>query len=187
MDTNNTAFLYLHTAYTWMGIRLVRVIFTARIRSLRRLCFHRCLSVHGGVSAPLHAGLHPPGQIPPPGRHPPGRQPTPPPGRHSPLADTPCPVHAGIHTPLCSACWDTVNKRAVRIPLECIFVTHLITWRITKELYILSLITGKHGYAFCAEFLECVRCVFRHGEQHDFRIIWQRNSCYGRFVNCIRY
>ena len=32
-------------------------------------------------------------------------------GRHpwadTPWADTPCPVHAGIHTPLSSACWDT--------------------------------------------------------------------------------
>ena len=28
--------------------------------------------------------------------------------RRPPLADTPpCPVHAGIHTPLPSACWDT--------------------------------------------------------------------------------
>ena len=55
---------------------------------------------------------------------------------------TPCPVHVGIHThtppsacrdthtpphpvhvgilPLRSASWDTVNKRVVRIPLECI-------------------------------------------------------------------
>ena len=41
-------------------------IFTARKRSLRRLCFHRCLSVHRGVSAPLHAGIHSPL-----GRHPP--------------------------------------------------------------------------------------------------------------------
>ena len=62
-----------------------------------------------------------------------------PPGRHPLRADTPpgqtppCPVHAGIHTPLPSACWDTppcavhagiqsVNKWAVRIPLECILV-----------------------------------------------------------------
>ena len=30
-----------------------------------------------------------------------------PPGQTSPLADTPCPVHAGIYTPLPSACWDT--------------------------------------------------------------------------------
>ena len=40
------------------------------------------------------------------GRHPVGRHP---PGRH-PQADTP------------KACWDTVNKWAVRIPLECILV-----------------------------------------------------------------
>ena len=45
---------------------------------------------------------------PPPGQTPPGRHP---PGRH-PLADTPLP----------SACWDTVKKRAVRILLECIIV-----------------------------------------------------------------
>ena len=50
----------------------------------------------------------------------------------------PCPVHAGIHTPLSSACWDkhpppppstcwdTVNKRAVRIPLECILVNYVV-------------------------------------------------------------
>ena len=49
--------------------------------------------VGGGVFAPLHAGTPPSGQTPP-GRHP----------------------------PLCSACWNTVNKRPVRIPLECILV-----------------------------------------------------------------
>ena len=48
------------------------------------------------MSAPLHAGIQPQDQ----------RQ-TPPLGR--PL----------LH----SACWDTVNKRAVRIPLECILVS----------------------------------------------------------------
>ena len=53
-----------------------------------------CLS-GGGMSAPLHAGIHLPWTR---GRHP------------SPWADTP------------SACWDTVNKRAVRIPLEFILV-----------------------------------------------------------------
>ena len=71
-----------------------------------------CLSMEG-VSAPLHAGIHPLGQTTPLGRHP------------------PCSVHVAIHTPLpsaCwdthpsplhSACWDTVNKRAIRILLEC--------------------------------------------------------------------
>ena len=51
--------------------------------------------------------LVPPGQTPPRtrGRHPPGRHP-------------PYPR---------SACWDTVNKRAVRIPLECILVFEIIS------------------------------------------------------------
>ena len=82
-----------------------------------------------------------PGQVPP-GRYtaplPPGRSTPPPPGRYAPqqiqppwqvhtpsrYTPTPCQVHllAGTH-PLSSACWDTVNKRAVRIPMECILVS----------------------------------------------------------------
>ena len=55
------------------------LLFTARKRSLWRLCFHRCLSVHrwgvchwsGGVCHTPWADTHP-GQTPrPPGRHPP--------------------------------------------------------------------------------------------------------------------
>ena len=69
-------------------------IFTARKRSLQRLCFYTCLSVilftvgrvpgqvHPRAGTPLWAGTHPPGNV----------------------------------------CWDTVNKRAVRILLECILV-----------------------------------------------------------------
>ena len=54
---------------------------------------------------------------------------TPPLSRHPPCPvhagiHTPCPVHAGIHPPR-SACWDTVNKRAVCIPLECILVNFM--------------------------------------------------------------
>ena len=51
-----------------------KLFVSARKRSLRRLCFHRCLSVHRGVSAPLHAGIHiPPGpEADSLGRHPPG-------------------------------------------------------------------------------------------------------------------
>ena len=93
------------------------VIVTARKRSFRRLCFHRCLSVcpRGGVSAPLHAGIHPPrtrGRHPPPwdqrqtplGRHPPGRHPwadTPHPGTRGrpPWADTPLGRHPPGQTP----------------------------------------------------------------------------------------
>ena len=95
-----------------------------------------CHSVHRGVSAtPLGRhplGRHPPGQTPPV-RHPPGQTP---PGQAPPcpvhagippaqcIWDTPpCPVHVGIHiSPLCSACWDLVNKWVVHILLECILV-----------------------------------------------------------------
>ena len=68
---------------------------------------------------------HPPGQVHPLGRYNPSGQT--PPGRHPPRqvhpswADTPS---QGRHPPLCSACWDAVNKQAVRIPLECILVYH---------------------------------------------------------------
>ena len=55
-------------------------IITARKRSLRRLCFHRCLSVHRGRC------LHPPNGTR--GRHP--QEQTPP----GPEADTPPAVHA---------------------------------------------------------------------------------------------
>ena len=49
-----------------------------------------------------------------------------PPGRYTPsgqLHPPPPPLPPGRYTrPLCSACWDTVNKREVRIPLECTLV-----------------------------------------------------------------
>ena len=63
----------------WLRVLLLSCtdIFTARKRSLRSFCFHRCLSVHRGMVSATP---------PPSGRHPPGR--------HSH-----CPVHAGIHTP----------------------------------------------------------------------------------------
>ena len=32
------------------------LLITARKRSLQRLCFHRCLSVHGGVAGGMHGG-----------------------------------------------------------------------------------------------------------------------------------
>ena len=58
------------------------------------------------------AGTAPQADTPPVGRY------TPLPGRYTPQAGTP----PGRYTPSHSACWDTVNKRAVRIPLECILV-----------------------------------------------------------------
>ena len=102
----------------------------------------RCLPlVQGSLPHPLGQTPPPPWQTPP-GRHPPGRNPpwVDPSGRHPP----PCPVHAGMHShlpsaccdthpptqcmlgyiPLPSTCWDTVNKRVIRIPLECILVSY---------------------------------------------------------------
>ena len=79
-----------------------------------------------GVSASVHAGIHPPN------KQPPGQTPL---GQTPPWADTPYPVHAGIHTPcpvyagihpLPSACWDTwLLLRTVRILLECILVVYV--------------------------------------------------------------
>ena len=57
-----------------------------------------CLST-GGCLPHCMLGYTPPGQTPP---------------AQCMLGYTPA--------PLCSACWDTVNRRAVRIPLECILV-----------------------------------------------------------------
>ena len=133
----------------WQRNRYTKYL-PAKKRSLRRLCFHRCLSLVQGVCLPLVSGgvcfwfrgclplvlggCHTPWVDSPPGRHPPGQtlpgQDTPT-GRHPQSLPSvcwdiqpPCPVHAGIHPlPLPSVCWDTVNKRAVRIPLECILVT----------------------------------------------------------------
>ena len=108
--------------------------------NLRRLCFHRCLSPQGGGCLPQGMlGYTPPGRYPsgrytpwqvhpspwagtPPGRYtPPGQ--VHPPGGYIPPAGTSPP--AGT-PPLRSACWDMVNKRAVRIPLECILVDIIV-------------------------------------------------------------
>ena len=77
---------------------------TARKRGLRRLSFHMCLSVHRGVSALLRAGIHTLGQTPP---------------RQTP--------------PLCNACWGTVNKWAIGIPLECILVLTCVRGERTND------------------------------------------------------
>ena len=109
------------------------VLITARKRSL---CFHRCLSkwLEGGLPDCMLGYTTPRADAPqadtPQGRPPQGRLPqcrhpslwAIPPGRLPWAYTPPCPVHTRIHTPLYSACWDTVNKRAVRIPLECILV-----------------------------------------------------------------
>ena len=45
-----------------------------------------CHSVHRGVSAPVHAGIYPPGQT------------------LAPWSNIPCPMHAGIHPPPPAQC-----------------------------------------------------------------------------------
>ena len=93
-------------------------IFTARKRSLRRLCFYTCLSVHRGE----YLGRYPPRQVTP------LRASTPPPGqvrplgRYTPWAGTP----PGQVQPPPEQCMlgDKGNKRAVRILLECFLVSY---------------------------------------------------------------
>ena len=97
------------------------VIFTARKQFAKIMFSQVSVSPQDGGGLPLVPGggvCHPPGQTPFPGQAPPGQT-------YSP-ADTPCPVHAGIHippaqcmlgytpqcmlgytSPLPSACWDT--------------------------------------------------------------------------------
>ena len=100
------------------------LIITAHKRSLRRLCFYRCVSVHrGGV----------PGQVPPrtrctPGQVIPGTRYTPSGTRYSPLPRTSyTPLQGTRHTPP-EQCMlgDTGNMRAVCILLECILVRSML-------------------------------------------------------------
>ena len=93
-------------------IAIIIEIFTVRKRSLGQgnIFAPVCHSVHRGST---WAGTpHPPEQV-----HPRG-QVHPLPGRYTPswVGTPPRQVHP------CNACWDTVNKRAVRILLECILV-----------------------------------------------------------------
>ena len=81
-----------------------------------------CLSGGGCLPPPRDQRQTPPRQTPPPlGRHP-----------QCMLEHTPhsCPVHAAIQPPHpTSACWDTVNKQAIRISLECTLVSNERTIR----------------------------------------------------------
>ena len=77
-----------HDTENWLKI------INARKRSLRRLCFYTCLSVHRGeyLSRSPWAGTSPPLQVPPLGRYTPWAGT--PPGRYPPVAT----VHAGIRS-----------------------------------------------------------------------------------------
>ena len=73
-----------HTSVPWRQIRFLP----------RKLCFHRCLSVHGGGGLGVVCPRGVWQTCTPPSRHPPGQIDTPS-GRHPPQADT-----LGRHTPL---------------------------------------------------------------------------------------
>ena len=81
-----------------------------------------------GTHIPTPLSRHPHGQKLPLDRNP------------APWAYTSCPVHLGYtpslcmlaYSPLPSACWDTVNKWAVRILLECILVTDIFFIKCSK-------------------------------------------------------
>ena len=103
---------------------------------------HGDMHVGGTVwQTPPTPGKHPLWVDIPSGRHPPGQTPA----RQTP----PSPVHAGIHTPLPSACWDThplhsacldtANKRAVRIQLECILDVNAIRILCDSWSYIIGI------------------------------------------------
>ena len=91
-----------------------------------------CDSVHRGVSAPVHAGIHLPGpEADTPQEQTPRRadnplEQTPPPGPEAdtPRAEKPTPR---ADSPTQCMLGDTGNKRAVRILLECILVFLFIT------------------------------------------------------------
>ena len=129
---------------------------TARKRSLRRLCFHRCLSVYRGC-LPHCMLLYTPGD----------QRQTPPP-------------------PLCSACWDTINKWAVRIPLECILVISDVIYcqhadvkchdfvsvnvRVSKESYVFWSNCVRPTLSFCLSVCllrVCALCPFAY-------LLWSR-------------
>ena len=86
------------------------------------------LSTRGSATPPWADTL--PGQTPSLGRHPPWADTLP--GQTPPWADIPKADTAPGQTPprqtppLGSACWDTVNKRAVHILLECNLVSSII-------------------------------------------------------------
>ena len=125
------------------GINTINTYNFAKVMFLRLFVSH---SVHRGVPASVHAGIHtPPRQTPPQGRHPQGADSPPPleqtaPGNRQPLllgADTPMGADTtpgSRHTlweqtppgadapPAQCMLGDTCNKRVVRILLECILV-----------------------------------------------------------------
>ena len=111
-----------------------------------------CLPLVPGVSATLPRQTSP--RQTPQGRHPldrlPSRQTSP--WTHPPaqcmLGYTPPPSQymLGYTHTLPSACWETDNKRAVRIPLECILVARIFSLTKNKTT---SLLKRPNPRCFC--------------------------------------
>ena len=87
--------------------------------------FVKVMFLHLSVSHSVHRGEYL-GRYTPPGRYTPRQVHTL--AGTSPSRYTPWQVQSplGRYTPPGNACWDTVNKRAVRILLECILVFYFI-------------------------------------------------------------
>ena len=104
----------------YFSLSLLTKLVTARKRSLRRLCFHRCLSVHrGGVCTiacwgTAFLGRHQPG------RHLPGQTP--------PWADTPSStMHAGI--------WSTNRRYASHWNAFLLVSTYVVCERLFSRIF----------------------------------------------------
>ena len=154
----------VHSRSVWLQLHIYRP--QTKIRK-GNVITHVCQSflfTGAGVSAYCHGGVchtHSPWtDTPSQDRHPPSWADTPSLGRPppwsdtpwtgNPLADTPAqcmlgytpPAQCmlGYTPPLPSTCWDTVNKRAVRIPPECILVseqihTVVINWNNFSDIF----------------------------------------------------
>ena len=126
---------------TWAHFHFYRIIF-----------FHLSIILSTGGCLPLIGGglfVTSDGQTPP-RQTPPGQTPQDRPPRQSPSGRHPHnlgrhPHPSGTHH-LPSACWDTVNKRAVRIPQECILVLSDVSWQIN---YIHSDSDNPVQFSFC--------------------------------------
>ena len=118
-------------------------LFTDRKRSLRRLCFHRCLSVHGGVYPIACWDTHTPDQrqIPPWEQTPPWR-------RHLPLA-----MHAGRY------CQQADGTHPTGMHSCFIFFFWILENFLSKNWTYLVVIGGKFVVFFNYGFNACVWCV----------------------------
>ena len=104
-----------------------------------------------------------PGQVHPPNRYTPGQ--VHPPGRY-----TPGQVHLpGRYTSYPhSACWDTVNKRAVRIPLECNLVQLLDQCSFGIGLHCPSTFGASRLVNYCTAISHKHAGAFRCYQSRDF-------------------